>query len=194
MPRVGIPWYRPFFPIKRGCYIRLNMLIWAEDRYENEKKKRKKIWDKDKEKRERKIEKKGWKKWKACDACPKIRLFKCWTFNLILCGEIIWRKISRVVWMEVSKAYKWWCNPFLWRKVGSELMKKVAALRWIGKGPDQSRVDHHCKISTLKSCEALKIIRSSSSCWYMASDLFLLFILILFDYNHQGVPRAFVFR
>ena len=28
-------------------------------------------------KRERKIEKKRREKWKACDACPKIRLFKC---------------------------------------------------------------------------------------------------------------------
>ena len=83
MPKVGVPWCRPFFPIKRGRYIRLEVPIWAEDRCENEKKRREKICDKNKKKRERKIEKKRGRKRKACDACPKIRLFMCYIYNLI---------------------------------------------------------------------------------------------------------------
>ena len=90
--------------------------------------------------------------------------------------------------------YKLWCNPFLQRTNDSRLAKKAAALRRIGKGSDQSRVDHHWRASTLESCEDLKITRSLSSCLYMTSDLFLLYMLMLFDCNHQGVPRAFVFR
>ena len=37
----------------------------------------KKIWKKDKEKEEEKMERKEEENWKACDACPKISLFKC---------------------------------------------------------------------------------------------------------------------
>ena len=59
MPKVGVPWCRPFFPIKRGRYIRLDMPILTKDRHENEKKKGGKIWDEDKEKRKRKRERKG---------------------------------------------------------------------------------------------------------------------------------------
>ena len=58
------------------------------------------------------------------------------------------------------------------------------------KGLDQSRMDHHWKTSTLDSYGDLKIIRSSSSYWYMISDLFLLFMCMLFDCNHQGIPRV----
>ena len=43
--------------------------------HENERKKyQKKFWKKFKKEGE-KIERKGERKWKACDACPKIKLF-----------------------------------------------------------------------------------------------------------------------
>ena len=96
--------------------------------------------------------------------------------------------------MEVSKVYKWWYNPFLQRTIDSILLKKAAALHHIGKGPDQSRVDHHWRASILESCRDLKITRYSSLCWYMSSDLLFIYMFILFDCNHQGVSRAFVFR
>ena len=77
--------------------------------------------------------------------------------------------------------------------IDNVLAKKAAALFQIVKDPDQSRVDHHWKTSTLESCEDLKITILSSSCWYMTSDLFLLYMLILFDWYHQGVPRILYF-
>ena len=76
---------------------------------------------------------------------------------------------------------------------GNKLMKKATALRRIGKDPDQSHVDHRWRASTLESCGDLMIIRSSSSYWYIAFDLFLLYMFILFDCNHQGVPKVLCF-
>ena len=102
--------------------------------------------------------------------------------------------IPRVILVEVSKAYKWWCNPCLRRMIGSKLAKKAIALLRIGKDPDQSHMDQRSRACILKSCGYLMITRSLSSCQYMASDLFLLYMLMLFDYNHQGVPRIFIFQ
>ena len=60
----------------------------------------------------------------------------------------------------------------------------------VEKGPNQSCVDHRWRASTLESCGDIKVTRSWSSHWYMTSDLLLLCIFLIFDYNHQGVPRV----
>ena len=66
----------------------------------------------------------------------------------------------------------------------------AAALHQIGKDLDQSYMDHRWKASTLKSCGDLTITRLSSSCWYMASDFCLLYMLMMFNYNYQGVSKT----
>ena len=78
--------------------------------------------------------------------------------------------------------------------ISSGLAKMNVVLHRIRMDFDQSHVDHHWRASTLESCGDLMIARSLSSCWYMTSDLFLLYIIMLFDCNHQGVSRPFGFR
>ena len=92
------------------------------------------------------------------------------------------------------KAYKQWCIVFLRRTIGSILVKKAATPWRVGKGPDQSCVDHCWRASTLESHGDLKIISLWSSWWYMTSSLLPIYMLLWFDCNHQGVPRVCVFR
>ena len=65
----------PLLPIYRGRYSMVPCPIFWVFWHENERKKyQKKFWKKFKKEGE-KIERKGERKWKACDACPKIKLF-----------------------------------------------------------------------------------------------------------------------
>ena len=107
-----------------------------------------------------------------------------------LCGVFLWGKVHIVVPVEVSKVYKWWCNPFLRKMIDSKLAKKAAALHRIGKGLDQSYMNHCWRAYTLESCGDLMITRSSSSYWYVALDHCMFYMLMLFDCNHQVVSRA----
>ena len=66
--------------------------------------------------------------------------------------------------MEVLKAYKQWCNPFLRRMIGSGLTKMVVVLHQIGKDPDLSHVDRRWRASTLEPSGDHFITRSSSTC------------------------------
>ena len=179
----------PCFLFKGGATTRFDMPIFVECWHWNEKKMIEKIWKKIREKGEKKWKGRDERNRKAWDAYPKIRLFMCWILNLILCGEIFLERILKEIVVEVIKAYKLWCNPFLRRMICCELAKKAAALCRIEKGPDQSHVDHHWRASTLESYECFKIISSWSSWWYMTSDLLLICMFLWFDCNHQGIPR-----
>ena len=73
--------------------------------------------------------------------------------------------VPSVVLMEVSKAYRQWCNLFLRRMIVSGLVKMAAALCQIGKDPDLSHMDHRWRASTtFKPCGDHSIARLVFSC------------------------------
>ena len=56
-----------------------------------------------------------------------------------------------MILVEDSKVYKQWCNHSLRKKVDNVLVKKGCSTTSVEKDPDQSRVDHCWKTSTLDS-------------------------------------------
>ena len=142
----------PLHPLFKGCPIWHKMhlkfildvgldeevvgKIWTKNRKENGEKNRKE-GKRENEKYEILVQKSD---------CSCVE-HKIW----FVCGEIFWERVPRGILVEVVKAYKHWCNPFLRRTISSALAKKAAAPFQVGKGPDQSCVDHHWRASTLES-------------------------------------------
>ena len=179
-------------PIYRGCHSMVSCLIFWVFWHENEREKDQKKSKSNIRKEGEKIERKGEENWKACDACPKIRLLKCWTSNLFLCGVKLWERIPGVVLVEVIKVYKWWCILFLRRIDGSALRKKVTHHIEL-EGPWSILCGSPLEGFCFGSCGDLKITSSWFSWWYMTSSLLLLCMFLWFDCNHQGVPKILNF-
>ena len=160
MPRVGIPWRlfgTPRLPINGCATTRFYIPFWLEIGVKMREKWEKNVWIKTRI-REGKIEKKRGREMESMRYLSKNLDCSCVEHKIWLeCDLILWKRISRVVIVEVIKANKQWCNPLLWRTVGSTLAKKAAAPWWVGKGPDQSCVYHHWRASILEPHRDLKI-------------------------------------